>query len=73
MLVRLLRKERAAFEPEAVQAMTTAYNRLRETLRLSSLDDPLTEVVADHVIQVARRGERNPSRIYDLVLAKIRL
>ena len=73
MLVRLLRKEEAAFDPDSIKAMTMAYDSVRDVLRLSNVDDPLTEIIAKHVIDLAKMGQLDPDRIRDLVLARMRL
>jgi hypothetical protein len=73
VLVRLLRKEEAAFDPDAIKAMTMAYDSVRDVLRLSNVDDPLTEIIAKHVIDLAKMGQLDPDRLRDLVLARMRL
>jgi len=73
LLMGLLRKAEAVFEPETVKAMTVAYDRVRKELGLSSTDDPLTAIVAEYVIEVGKRGQLDPDRLADLVLARMRL
>ena len=58
----------ASFDPEAIKAMTAAFEAVCEALRLATRSDPLTEIVARKVIEVAGTGERDPGRLRDLVL-----
>lgn len=58
----------ATFNPEAIKAMTTAFDAVCEALQLVIRSDPVTEIVARKVIEVAGTGEREPERIRDLVL-----
>jgi hypothetical protein len=58
----------AAFGPEAVKAMTTAYEGVLQELKLSDRSDPLTEIVARTVIDCAQTGERDPRRLRDFAL-----
>jgi hypothetical protein len=58
----------ATFDPEAIKAMTTAFEAVCEALKLVIRSDPVTEIVARKVIEVAGTGERDPERIRDLVL-----
>ena len=53
----------SAFEPEAVAAMTAAYEDALRVLQLVDRQDPLTEVVARKIIEVAQLGERDPIRL----------
>jgi hypothetical protein len=58
----------AIFDPEAIKAMSAAFEAVCETLQLHPRSDPITEIVAQKVIEVAGTGERDPDRIRDLVL-----
>jgi hypothetical protein len=59
------------FDPPAIKAMTAAFDAIRASLRLADRDDPLTEIVARRVIEMAGTGERDPERLYDLVLLSL--
>ena len=63
-------KERA-FEPEAVICMARAYESALLALRLTDRQDPLTEIVAKKIIEIAETGERDPDRLRDRALEKI--
>ena len=57
-------------DPEAIKAITVAYENAYRDLKLIDRDDPLTELVAKEVIAVAQTGERDPVRITQMVLQK---
>ena len=56
------------FDPEQIEAMTAAFAAVCRSLKLVERKDPLTEIVARKVIEVAGTGERDPERLHDLVL-----
>jgi hypothetical protein len=55
--------QNSAFGPEEVDRMTTAYEDALRILGLSNRSDPLTEIVAKKIIEIAQTGERDPSGI----------
>jgi hypothetical protein len=59
------------FEPEQIDAMTVAFKGVCNSLQLLNQDDPITEIVARKVIEVAGTGERDPDRLRDLVLTEL--
>jgi hypothetical protein len=60
------------FDPETIKAMSAAFEAVCEALRLTPRSDPITEIVARKVIEVAGTGERHPERIRDLVLLALK-
>jgi hypothetical protein len=60
-------KGQSAFEPEATQAMSVAFDDACQILRLNG-DERAREAVATRIIELARRGERDPARLRDAVL-----
>lgn len=64
--------QNSSFDPEAVKVMTTAYEAARERLGLIDRSDPLTELVASRIIEIARTGVRDPDRLCEQVLRSIR-
>ena len=59
-----------AFEPLHIEAMVFAFEAICLELKLHDRpDDPLREVVAIKIIELAKRGERDPIRLRDQVLA----
>lgn len=59
-----------AFDSDALQAMSIALEEVCRTLKAD--DDRRTrEAVAVRIIELARRGERDPGRLRDRVLQEI--
>jgi hypothetical protein len=56
-----------AFDPEALRAMSMALDAVCRTLQVDG-DQHAREVVAARIIELARRGERDPERLRDRVL-----
>jgi hypothetical protein len=61
----------ATFDPQAIEAMSAAFEAVCASLQLLNRTDPVTEIVARKVIEVAGTGERDPERIRDLVLLSL--
>ena len=59
-------REPSVFAPEVVHAMSVAFDAVCRALDLSN--DKAREIVAACVIDLARRGERDPDRLRDQVL-----
>lgn len=58
---RLLREE--AFAPDEVAVLTAAYDHCIGRLMLRDRDDKVTELLAQKIIEAAKSGERDPSRL----------
>ncbi len=56
------------FEPRAIEAMTAAFEAVCKSLQLLNRDDPIAQIAARKVIDIARTGEHDPQRMHDLVL-----
>jgi hypothetical protein len=59
--------QKDAFDPDALRAMSTALEEVSRTLQLDG-DQRAREVIAVRIIELARRGERDPERLRDRVL-----
>jgi hypothetical protein len=57
-IYRILQNSR--LEPDEIKRMTTAYEKALVLLGLKDRTDPLTEIVARHIIEVAETGEKDP-------------
>ena len=68
-LYRLLQHQ--AFEPPQLQAMAYAFENACHDLKLQLKDDRERERVARKVIEIAQRGERDPIRLKEQVLAEL--
>lgn len=60
-----------SFGPAEIKAMTAAYEAALLDLGLVDRDDPITEIVATAIINVASMGERDPATIKDRALKAI--
>jgi hypothetical protein len=60
-----------AFDPDAVKALTTAYEDVLAALSLERRTDPLTQMIAGKIIEHAQRGERDPIRLREIVLKEL--
>ena len=56
------------FDPEAIEAMTVAYEEALSDLRLIDRTDPLTELIATSIINVTEAGERDSKKIKERAL-----
>jgi hypothetical protein len=63
--------QNSGFDPETIKVMTTAYEAARERLGLIERSDPLTQLVAKKVIEIAQTGVRDPGQLCDRVVASI--
>jgi hypothetical protein len=66
---RLLQK--SAFEPEDIERMTAAYELALIELALIDRNDPLTELVAKYIVEVAQTGEKDPKNICAVALSRL--
>ena len=57
-----------AFEPEIIQAMSTAFAGACKALRLELRDDPATRLVARTIIELAERGIRDAEELLHMTL-----
>jgi hypothetical protein len=55
--------EEAAFGPDEVARLSSAYEAALQLLHLTDRTDPVTEIVAKKIIEVALAGERDPPHI----------
>jgi hypothetical protein len=60
--------EGSAFEPEQIAVLTESYERTLKALALADRADPITELVAKKVIEIAQTGHRDAARISALVV-----
>ena len=56
------------FGPDAIKAMVAAYEGALTDLRLIDRDDPLSELIAKAIVNVAATGERDPDNIKNRAL-----
>jgi hypothetical protein len=56
------------FPPELVVILGEVFEDVLRTLGLNNREDPLTELIAKKVIELAESGERNPVRLKALAV-----
>jgi hypothetical protein len=61
-------REQNAFDPEATSAMSAAFEEVCRALKLLDGDSHGREAIAAQIIELARRGEKDPIRLRDRVL-----
>jgi hypothetical protein len=65
-----LQKERSAFDPEAVAAMSEAYDNACHSMHDWGYPAIIREIIAKRTIGVASRRERDPDEICERALIK---
>jgi len=60
--------ERESFDPEVVALLCEVFEDVLATLGLVDRLDPVTELVAEKIIELAKAGERDPARLKELAL-----
>ena len=63
--------QQTAFTPEQISPMVAAYEECLRVLKLADRSDPITEMVAKAIIEIAQTGERDPLRMGRLALQAI--
>lgn len=61
------------FEPEEVANLVTAYERALKEIGLVDRNDPIAEMVAKKVMEVAQRGVRDAAQISELTIKELRV
>lgn len=65
--------QNSVFEPEEIERLSTAYEEALRLLQLSDRNDPITEIVAERIIQTAQTGVREPAQICKLAIKDLRV
>ncbi len=55
--------ESSPLGPAEIKRMTDAYEEALRLLRLRDRSDPLTELIAIHIVAITKTGERDPGII----------
>ena len=63
--------QHSAFTPEDIVPIGAAYEDCLRILKLADRSDPLTEIIAKTIIQIAQTGVRDPVRLRDLAIEQI--
>jgi hypothetical protein len=62
-----------SLEPEDIEVLADAFERTLRTLHLVDRADPLTELIAEKIIDVGRGDMRDPAQISKLVIKALGL
>ncbi|TYO61168.1 hypothetical protein FXV83_39615 [Bradyrhizobium hipponense] len=68
-----LRLQTVDLKPEMVSRITAAYERALHTLCVQDRDDPLTEMVASKIIQIAQSDVLAPAEIAALAIRELEM
>jgi hypothetical protein len=60
-----------AFTPEDIAPISAAYEDCLRILKLTNRSDPLTEIIAKAIFEIAQTGMRDPIQIRELALKRI--
>jgi hypothetical protein len=65
--------QNSAFAPEDITPLVAAYEDCLRVLKLSERSDPITEIIAKKIIELAQTGIRDSVRLSRLTLQEIRM
>jgi hypothetical protein len=68
-IYRLLRE--TSFGQEEIERMAAAYEGALRVLKLRDRNDPITELIAKKIIEIARHGERDATVICDRAIQEL--
>ena len=63
--------QHSVFTPEDIHPIAAAYEDCLRILKLTNRSDPLTEIIAKAIFEIAQTGVRDPMRIRELALKQI--
>ena len=63
--------QNSAFGPDEIERIKIAYEGALHALGLADRTDPITEIIAKKIIEVAQTGERDPLRIQARAIAEL--
>lgn len=63
---------KTAFGPEDTAAMTAAFDEVLKRLNVADREAPMATSVAKRIVRLAKRGERNPTRLTEGVISSFR-
>lgn len=70
-ILELVEQCESVFDPDAILALTTAYDRAVARLHVTSQPDFDRETIAKRILAVAGKGERNADRLCRSALAAL--
>jgi hypothetical protein len=70
MSIRRLLKD-SNLQPEEIDRLTIAYEQALRSLHLVDRDDPVAEIVAKKIIEIAATGVRDPAEISRIAVEQL--
>jgi hypothetical protein len=64
--------QQSAFLPEDIAPIVAAYEDCLRILKMTNRSDPLTEIIAKTIFEIAQTGVRDPIQLRERALAQIR-
>ena len=61
----------SAFDPEQIKVMTEAYEATLKSLHLKAGTDPINEIIAKKIVNIAQTNERDPKRISERTINEL--
>jgi hypothetical protein len=65
--------QNSAFGPEDIKQLAAAYEDALRALELADRDDPVTQIVAQRIIDAAQTGVRDPLQLCALAIQDLRV
>jgi hypothetical protein len=65
--------QNSAFGPEDIERLSAAYEEALHLLQLSDRTDPITQIVAQRIIEAAKTGVRERSQLCQLAIKDLRV
>jgi hypothetical protein len=62
-----------SLNPEELEKLSIAYEDALGALQLSSRNDPITTIIAQRIIEAAKKGERDPAQLCALAIKDLRV
>ena len=68
-IYRLLQNQ--AFDPETIEMLARSFEALLDELRVADRASPLASSIAERIIEFAKWGERDPTRLRERMLQSL--
>jgi hypothetical protein len=60
-----------ALGPDEIESLTTAYERTLRAIGLADRGDPIAEIIAKKIIEIAQTGMKDPAEISKLAIKQL--
>jgi hypothetical protein len=60
-----------SFTPEDNTVLVAVFEETLKVLNLSSREDPVTKLIAERIVELAKKGERDPVRLRSAAMASL--